>query len=180
MVITFNSVGLEWTDFTNFIENAGREVISSFVLERLYFQKDTKDFTLVSEDGVAEAKCHSMLLKAHSPVFTAMLDPKKDMKERQLNKVKTIFSSEAIGFFVRYIYSMGIPSTTVSCELALELLRLADLYEVKELEWVLSGYIQTVQTEWFTPDGLVGLFIFTQNLQEFKHLRPFILRIIGR
>lgn len=101
-------------------------------------EEDCADILLECVDG-SKIRAHRAVLISRSTVFKAMLESK--MEESRTNTIKiTDFSYEVLRLFIHYLYTAEIyPESLEDC--AVELLALAEKYNVKQLKFVCERYM---------------------------------------
>ena len=95
---------------------------------------DDKEFTDIKIQCEGQSfDCHMVILAARSPVFKAMFQ--SDMKETQTQKV-TIddFKAEVVGEMLNFIYTGNVSSQDAILDIASELLKVADKYQLDLLK----------------------------------------------
>ena len=98
---------------------------------RVFFDKEFTDIKIQCEGQSFD--CHMVILAARSPVFKAMFQ--SDMKETQTQKV-TIddFKAEVVGEMLNFIYTGNVSSQDAILDIASELLKVADKYQLDLLK----------------------------------------------
>lgn len=133
--------GLEWVDFqhnNNIDAYFSKQEEGGISLQRLVILFDTQcstqaslqapDFTIITKD-YNKIAVHKFVLKLSSAVFTAMLEHETQENIEDCLMIED-FEPEAVQDFFTFLYTGYIPSE----ENAMELLALADMYDIPELK----------------------------------------------
>lgn len=97
----------------------------------------------------------------------------KEFQERRVELPDV--SKEGLECFINYVYLKDFPPRKVTCEVGLELLRIAHMYEITDLKDLVLKYIVSRKFEWFTPDGVLGVYYFVRNIAEFSNLKELMM-----
>jgi len=154
---------------------------TSAVEPKITWSQKFTDFGLILESG-EEIKCHKFVLAQNSEVFEAMLT--SDMKESKTSQAKVSqFSKETVISFLEYLYTETVTDAkTVALirnslnankyiykrpfdeeKLNLELLSMAHMYQVKDLEMDCAQHLK----ETISDDNVMDIWM---EAEKCKHL----------
>lgn len=113
--------------------------------------------------------CHRPYLTEASPVFEAMFEA--DMQERKVNEVKIDdYSVACVRAMINFLKWGDLDGVLTDCEMVLELLQIANKYQVKQLIDVTLSVICAMPISWFSVDMVVELVSFTSAVEDTLHL----------
>ncbi len=100
-----------------------------------------------------------------SPVFATMFQT--DMLEAKEGCLEIVdFSEDVVRALMEFVYWGNMEEALKSCEMTLELLQLADKYQMKDLMENLLQIIWYMPFGWFDVEMVVKLVCFTKNVGE--------------
>lgn len=115
------------------------------------------DCKLDSIDG-KEIKCHSFVFRERSPVFDAMFSG--EFKEGISKHVKVAADAATIEALLDFIYNWKIDVPTENANIALELLKLGDFYNISDLVEQMQNIFLSNNFTWAPLDLALSLFEF--------------------
>ncbi len=96
-------------------------------------------------------------------MFAAMFQA--DMLEAKEGSLEIVeFSEACIGALIEYAYQRNLDEALKSSDTALELLQVADKYQIKDLHDILLYMIWSMPCTWFSADMALKLFLYTKNV----------------
>ena len=153
---------------------------TSAVEPKITWSQKLTDFGLILESG-EEIKCHKFVLAQNSEVFEAMLT--SDMKESKTSQAKVSqFSKETVISFLEYLYTETVTDAkTVALirnslnakkyiykrpfdeeKLTLELLSMAHMYQVKDLEMDCAQHLK----ETISDDNVMDIWMEAEKCKN--------------
>lgn len=114
---------------------------------------------------------------AHSPVFEAMF--RCDMEECRTGKIfmKDI-SSRGVQVLLMYLYCWELGDAAFDMDLALELLRTAHKYDMKDLDSDLTQMLLQRPIEMYSVNFALDLFLFARNIVLEYNLKLKAMKIL--
>ncbi|ODM87948.1 BTB and MATH domain-containing protein 42 [Orchesella cincta] len=127
-------------------------------------QEDTidKDVTIVAK-GQERVSANKCFLKVHSPVLRALLEG--SFEEAKTSEIKMEYSAESIKSLLDYMYTMNFREAVNCSTLAVELLEVANYYQVKLLEEKLMELFLQKANSWFDGNAAIELFRLATKIE---------------
>lgn len=115
--------------------------------------------------------------KAGSPVFARMLEGK--FKESSQNKMKLEgISRSGVQALLKFLYFSDLLDALALPAVALELLQIADQYDMPVLWNAIVTLLMKVDHGWFDVDTALNIFQFIRNRDDDEDKKPVMKRII--
>jgi len=121
--------GSDFSTNSNLLVNCKNQIGDD--LGRFFYDKEFTDIKI--QCGGQSFDCHMVILAARSPVFKAMFQ--SNMKEKQTQTVNIDdFKAEVVGEMLNFIYTGNVSSQDAILDIASELLKVADKYQLDLLK----------------------------------------------
>ena len=89
-------------------------------------------------------------------------------------------SAEGLQYLVSYLYGQAVNVDGLSCDIVVELFKTAHQYRFDILLESARNVLLSKDAEWFTPTELLELYFHVRNLDDFKDLSDWLLRIMSK
>ncbi|CAL8135688.1 unnamed protein product [Orchesella dallaii] len=164
------SITLEWKDFS-----LNPQSLKPSVLEKIRSEMLLVDCTVVASNK-EEFECHRNILAAHSDVLHVKLT--NDLKESQTSRIEmNDLSPDGVRCLLAYMYGRE-PQLVPTESITIELLKTGHKYNIANLKQQMLKLLCTKPPHWFSTDGVLELYFFIVNIEEYQVLCEKLLHLL--